>query len=73
MIVGEYVRLLDNPERWDTLVWEVDRQVFVRSLEAYRELRNEVMHFSPDPLDPAKVALVRNLLAWLRTAVPGSA
>lgn len=70
MTAGEYVWLLDNPERWAKLGWEVDRQVFVRSLHAYRELRNEVMHFSPDPLDEPKVVLVRNLLVWLRTAVP---
>lgn len=70
MTAGEYIRLLDNPERWHKLGWEVDRNVFVRSLQAYRELRNEVMHFSPDPLEEAKLALVRNLLAWLRTAVP---
>lgn len=70
MTAGEYIRLLDNPERWLKLGWEVDRQVFVRSLQAYRELRNEVMHFSPDPLEESKLALVRNLLAWLRTAVP---
>lgn len=73
MTTGEYVRLLDNPERWAKLGWEVDRRVFVRSLHAYRELRNEVMHFSPDPLEESKVALVRNLLAWLRTAAPDNA
>lgn len=70
MTAGEYIWLLDSSERWTRLGWEVDRHVFVRSLHAYRELRNEVMHFSPDPLEEAKVALVRNLLAWLRTAVP---
>ena len=70
MTVGEYIRLLDSPQRWEKLGWEVDRQVFVRSLQAYRELRNEVMHFSPDPLEETKLALVRNLLGWLRTAVP---
>lgn len=70
MTAGEYIRLLDNPSRWEKLGWEVDRQVFVRSLQAYRELRNEVMHFSPDPLEETKLALVRNLLVWLRSAVP---
>ncbi len=70
MTAGEYIRLLDTPTHWDKLGWEVDRQVFVKSLHAYRELRNEVMHFSPDPLEESKLALVRNLLVWLRTAVP---
>ena len=70
MTAGEYIRLLDHPDRWARVGWDVERQVFVKSLHAYRELRNEVMHFSPDPLEESKVALVRNLLAWLKIAVP---
>lgn len=73
MTAGEYIWLLDHPERWKQVGWDADRAVFVRSLHAYRELRNEVMHFSPDPLEESKLALVRNLLAWLKIAVPESA
>lgn len=43
----------------DRLGWEVDRHVIVRSLHAYRELRNEVMQFSPDPLEETTLELVR--------------
>ncbi len=70
LAVGEYIRLLDRDEAWQRLGWDADRGIFIQSLHSFRELRNEVMHFSPDPLDPGKVAVVRHLLAWLRAAHP---
>jgi hypothetical protein len=48
---GEYVRILENPGNWDKLKWNLDRRTFVEALHEVRILRNEVMHFSPDPLD----------------------
>lgn len=73
LTVGEYVRLLDNDGNWAMLGWDADRRVFVESLNCYRDLRNEVMHFSPDALDSVQLTRVRNLLAWLRIAHPEGA
>ena len=70
MTVGEYVRMLENPAHWERLGWDVERRTFLQSLEIYRQLRNEVMHFSPDPLEQARLSEVRNLLIWLRVALP---
>lgn len=70
MTVGEYLRLLEDPARWERLGWDVERRTFLKSLDVYRKLRNEVMHFSPDPLEPSRLAAVRNMLLWLRVAQP---
>jgi len=53
MTFGEYIRLLENPAHWQKLGEHLDRSVFIDSLRAIKEIRNDVMHFDPDgiPLD----------------------
>ena len=70
LTVGEYIHLLDQESAWSRIGWDVERRVFIETLHDFRELRNEVMHFSPDPLDPARLMRAQNLLEWLRLAVP---
>jgi predicted transcriptional regulator len=67
---GEYVRLLGAPENWDKLQWNVDRKVFVATLEEVRVVRNEVMHFSPDPVTEGQVMLLQNFVSWLKVLDP---
>jgi CBS domain-containing protein len=47
---GEYVRLLEKPANWAVLALRIDRERFCRELDAVRQVRNDVMHFDPDPL-----------------------
>ncbi len=49
---GEYVRLLQNPERWHKISLNIDRATFVKDLEAVNKIRNDVMHFDPDGISP---------------------
>lgn len=70
LTVGEYIHLLDQESDWSRIGWDVERKVFIETLHDFRELRNEVMHFSPDPLDHARLLRAQNLLEWLRLAVP---
>ena len=48
---GEYVRLLENPEQWKKLEMSLDRKTFTGQLDKIRAIRNDVMHFDPDPMD----------------------
>lgn len=50
LTLGEYLRLLENAERWDRLGLSVDRSQFCKDLEEVRQIRNNVMHFDPDEL-----------------------
>lgn len=63
---GEYVRLLERPEDWLKLKVPFDRMHFIKGLEEVRGIRNEVTHFDPDPLEPPKLALLRQFAAFLQ-------
>lgn len=62
---GEYVRLLENESNWTKLNIEMDRRVFVTKLDRVREIRNEVMHFNPDPLDTQDLKLLEDFVRFL--------
>lgn len=64
---GEYVRLFQDPEAWERLALAADRRVFCAHLDEVRQIRNAIMHFSPDPLEEAALASIENLLRWLRS------
>jgi hypothetical protein len=67
MSVGDYKRVLENPELWQQLGWPLDRRVFIERLEEIRKIRNNVMHFnSSDPLPKGDVDKIRNLNKLLR-------
>ena len=67
---GNYVYLLRPSERWETLGWNIDHLHFLNLLEEVRRVRNELMHFTPDPLSAEKYAAVHGLLELLRTVDP---
>ncbi len=48
MTFGEYVRLLQNPDRWGKIGLNIDRTTFIKNLERVNAIRNDVMHFDPD-------------------------
>ena len=64
------MRLFEYPERWDKTGWQVDRKIFIEALNQARELRNDVLHFSPDPLDDDQLDELRRFIRWLRILDP---
>jgi len=69
LTLGETIRLFQPREGWDKLGWQVDRAVFCSALEASVALRNDIMHFSPDPIEEERLNQVRYLLKWLNLLV----
>ncbi len=49
---GAYCRLLENEKRWKRIGLTLSRGKFVERLNKVREIRNDVMHFDPDGLQP---------------------
>ena len=45
---GEFCRLLENDDNWGRLSLGVDRGEFIKRLHSVRDMRNDVMHFTPD-------------------------
>ena len=70
LTIGECVRLLEDPSRWNKLGWSLDRVVFIGQLHEIRLIRNEVMHFSPDPLDEEQIRKIELFLRALRRLDP---
>jgi restriction system protein len=70
LTLGEVTRLLEEPGRWERLGWGLDRSIFIRQLHDIRSIRNEVMHFSPDPLDEDQIRKIELFLRSLRKLDP---
>lgn len=66
LTLGGYCRLLQKPENWERLGLEFSGKQFVARLEAVREIRNEIMHFRPDGLDPEKLDVLQGLVGFFR-------
>ncbi len=63
---GENVRLLERDEIWARLSVIIDKTEFTRRLLDIRDVRNEVMHFSPDPLDAEQKKSLKQMEDFLR-------
>jgi hypothetical protein len=64
---GEYLRLLQEPTRWAKLGLAIDRGIFIKDLDAVRVIRNEVMHFDPDPLPESDLLALRRFAKFLQS------
>jgi predicted transcriptional regulator len=64
--IGDYQRILQNKEAWEALGWPLDRKVFVKRIDELREIRNDLMHFNPDPIPEDAVHKIRHMIALLR-------
>ena len=63
---GEYVRLLQNPERWEQLGLSLDRLTFCTQLDRVREIRNDVMHFDPAGIPTEDLHHLRDFTRFLQ-------
>ncbi|ANZ16274.1 CBS domain-containing protein [Streptomyces noursei] len=71
MMFGEYIRLLNNEERWGKLGWPlVDRAYFVGMLSRVKDVRNTVMHFNAPSLRPEQLDLLDSFVSMLRLYDP---
>ncbi|MDD5037935.1 MAG: CBS domain-containing protein [Dehalococcoidales bacterium] len=66
LTLGEYLRLLENTERWDKLKLPIDRVQFCKGLDEVRQIRNNVMHFDPDDLHPQDIDKLRSFVRLMQ-------
>ena len=62
---GGFVRILQNPQMWSRLRLSLDRTTFAERLDGIRQIRNDVMHFSPDPFDEEDLESLRRFSSFL--------
>lgn len=63
---GEYVRLLENPDNWDRLGYDLSGTECVKRLRQVGRIRNDVMHFHPDGISPEDLELLRETRKFLQ-------
>jgi predicted transcriptional regulator len=63
---GENVRLMERPEIWGRLNVSVDKAEFTKRLIMIREIRNDVMHFGPDPLSASQKRSLEQMESFLK-------
>lgn len=63
---GEYIRLLENEDRWEKFGVQIDRVTFCKGLDDVRRIRNDVMHFDPDGVTPDDLERLRDCTKFLR-------
>jgi hypothetical protein len=70
---GQYVRLFQHPHIWPKLGLRIDRGILTALLEEVRVIRNDVMHFDPDPLEEKEIKALKragHLLRELYDIIP---
>ena len=66
LTIGDYQRILENPDCWDTLGWQLDRRLLSARLKEITQIRNNLMHFNNDPLPEDMVSTLQNFLDLLQ-------
>lgn len=66
MAFGEYIRLLQKPDRWGQLLLAVDREIFCENLDRVRQIRNDVTHFDPDGITDRELFELRDFANFLK-------
>lgn len=64
--LGELVRLLENPTTWRALRLRADQRQVTERLRQVCDIRNDVMHFEPDPPTLEEIAKLEAAEQFLR-------
>ncbi|MBE3016078.1 CBS domain-containing protein [Microbispora sp. NEAU-D428] len=70
MTFGQYVRFLRTDGIWPRLGWQIDCKLFTEQLDHIRQVRNDIMHFRPDPLTGKQRDSLAKFTAWMRHLDP---
>jgi CBS domain-containing protein len=63
---GGYVRLVQRPEVWQRLALNIDQASLTKQLEDVRQIRNDVMHFDPDPMTAKQLDVLQNASKFMQ-------
>lgn len=67
LTLGEYIRLLQEPENWRSIGYNLSRKTFIADMVEINKTRNEVMHFHPDPLTKEQLDSLRRVANMMRS------
>jgi predicted transcriptional regulator len=64
---GQYVRLFQHPNVWAKLDLKIDAGVLIVLLEEVRLIRNDVMHFDPDPMTSEELGTLKRASHFMQS------
>ena len=64
---GEYIRLRQEPENWRSIGFNLSRKTLLGDMDDIRRIRNDVMHFHPDPLLDHDLNSLRRVANMMRS------
>jgi CBS domain-containing protein len=67
LTLAEYIRLLQEPENWKSIGYNLSRKGLLADMDDIRRVRNEVMHFHPDPLTNEQLGSLRRVANMMRS------
>jgi len=67
LTLGEYLRLIGNPDNWSKLSVSIDRELFISKLDEIRRIRNDVMHFDTDAIPDEDVRKLRDFVRLMQS------
>jgi len=67
LTLGEYLRLLENPDNWEKLALSIDRELSIKKLDEIRRIRNDVMHFDPDGIPDQDIDKLRDFVRLMQS------
>ncbi|GIJ27423.1 hypothetical protein Vqi01_25850 [Micromonospora qiuiae] len=67
MTFAQYRAVFDDLDCWKRLGWKLHRESVVTHLDEVRKIRNRVMHFNADTIEPVEVKKLNNFLKTVRT------
>jgi CBS domain-containing protein len=63
---GGYIRLLQRPQVWARVSLNIDQASLTVQLEEVRQIRNDVMHFDPDPMTTKQLDALKNAAKFMQ-------
>ncbi len=63
---GGYIRLVQRPQVWQRLALNIDQASLTKQLEDVRQIRNDVMHFDPDPMTAKQLDVLQNASKFMQ-------
>jgi CBS domain-containing protein len=66
LTIGEYIRLLQKQDRWILMGLAIDKVIFCNDLDKIRKIRNRVLHFDPDGIEPPDLEALRDFAGFLK-------
>ena len=64
---GNYVSIFDHRDNWTKIGLALDKAAFVEEIKEVNRIRNEVMHFDPDPIEEDDLNKLRDVARLLET------